>query len=131
LLAEEKAFLKILIAEDDPTIRQMMVTFLSRKHIDCTMVENGLNAVELWEKDHYDFILMDVRMPVMDGLTAARLIREKERERGGHTVIIALTAHAMASDTQKCYDAGMDEYISKPIDFALLLSLFDGYLQKQ
>ena len=95
------------------------------------MVENGLNAVELWEKDHYDFILMDVRMPVMDGLTAARLIREKERERGGHTVIIALTAHAMASDTQKCYDAGMDEYISKPIDFALLLSLFDGYLQKQ
>jgi CheY-like chemotaxis protein len=122
--------LRILIAEDDPTVRQMMSTLLSRKRIDCTVVGDGLSAVEAWEESDYDFILMDVQMPVMDGLSATRMIREKESERGGHTIIIALTAYAMAGDRKRCLDAGMDEYMSKPIDFEQLFSLVDDYLQQ-
>ena len=74
--------MRILIAEDDPTVRQMMSMLLSRKRIDCTAVGDGLSAVEAWEESDYDFILMDVQMPVMDGLSATRMIREKESERG-------------------------------------------------
>ena len=122
--------MRILIAEDDPTVRQMMSTLLSRKRIDCTVVGDGLSAVEAWEESDYDFILMDVQMPVMDGLSATRMIREKESERGGHTIIIALTAYAMAGDRKRCLDAGMDEYMSKPIDFEQLFSLVDDYLQQ-
>jgi CheY-like chemotaxis protein len=122
--------LRILIAEDDPTVRQMMSTLLSRKRMDCTVVGDGLSAVEAWEEGDYDFILMDVQMPVMDGLSATRMIREKESERGGHTIIIALTAYAMAGDRKRCLDAGMDEYMSKPIDFEQLFSLVDDYLQQ-
>jgi CheY-like chemotaxis protein len=130
LAAEEEAIMRILIAEDDPTMRKMMSTLLSLKRIDCTVVGTGLSAVETWEESDYDFILMDVQMPVMDGLSATRMIREKESVRGGHTIIIALTAYAMASDRKKCLDAGMDEYMSKPIDFEQLFSLIDDYLQE-
>lgn len=122
--------MRILVAEDDPTMRQMMATLLSRKRIEHTVVGDGLSAVEAWEESDYDFILMDVQMPVMDGLSATRMIREKESARGGHTIIIALTAYAMPSDRKKCLDAGMDEYMSKPIDFEQLFSLFDDYLQQ-
>jgi CheY-like chemotaxis protein len=122
--------MRILIAEDDPTVRQMMSTLLSRKRIDCTVVGEGLSAVEAWDESDYDFILMDVQMPVMDGLSATRMIRERESERGGHTIIIALTAYAMAGDRKRCLDAGMDEYMSKPIDFEQLFSLVDDYLQQ-
>ncbi len=121
--------MKILIAEDDPTTRQMIVLFLSRKGISCTAVDNGLRAVEKWEESDFDVILMDVQMPVMDGLNATRMIREKEIGRGGHTTIIAITAYAMATDRKKCLDAGMDEYMSKPIDFDRLLSLVRNYSQ--
>ncbi|MBE0598513.1 MAG: response regulator [Desulfuromonadales bacterium] len=115
--------MKVLVAEDDPTIRQLIVMFLSRRGIACTAVDNGRRAVEEWEGSDYDIILMDLQMPVMDGLNATHLIREKETGRGGHTMIIALTAYAMAADRQKCLEAGMDDYLSKPIDFDRLLFL--------
>lgn len=115
--------MRILIAEDDPTIRQMMATLLSRCGFDCDTVDNGRKAIEAWSEGAYDFIFMDVQMPVLDGLTATRIIREKEAVQGGHIPIIALTAHAMAEDRQQCLDAGMDDYLSKPIDLDVLLSL--------
>lgn len=115
--------MKILIAEDDQTIRQMMVTLLVRCGFVCDAVDDGRKAVEAWERDGYDFIFMDVQMPVLDGLAAARIIREKEVTRGGHVPIIALTAHAMPEDRQQCIDAGMDDYLSKPIDLEKLFSL--------
>jgi CheY-like chemotaxis protein len=122
--------MKILIAEDDPTMQQLMMILLSRKGITCTVVDNGLRAVEKWEEESdYDIILMDVQMPVMDGLNATRMIREKEIRRGGHTIIIAVTAYAMKSDRKKCLDAGMDDYLSKPIDFDRLFSLIHNYPQ--
>ena len=117
--------MRILVAEDDPTIRQMMATLLSRCGFDCQTVDNGRNAVAAWEQQSFDFIFMDVQMPVMDGLTATRMIREKEAVLGGHIPIIALTAHAMEEDKQQCIDAGMDDYLSKPIDLDRLLSLLN------
>ncbi|QWV95042.1 response regulator [Geomonas oryzisoli] len=117
--------MRILIAEDDPTIRQMMVTLLRRLDHDCEGVDNGRKAVEMWEQDGFDFIFMDVQMPIMDGLSATRTIREREAARGGHVPIIALTAHAMEEDKQQCLAAGMDDYLSKPIDLDLLFSLLE------
>jgi CheY-like chemotaxis protein len=115
--------MRILVAEDDATIRQLMFTLLSRTGIDCVTVENGRSAVDAWERESFDFVVMDVQMPVMDGLAATRLIREKEMSRGGHTPIIAITAHAMAEDKELCFAAGMDDYISKPIDVERLFAL--------
>ena len=115
--------MRILVAEDDPTIRQLMSTLLFRCGYDCDTVENGRTAVEAWEQQDFDFIFMDVQMPVMDGLQATRIIREKEVVRGGHIPIIAITAHAMAEDMKQCFDSGMDDYLSKPIDLDKLLSL--------
>jgi len=115
--------MKILVAEDDPTIRQMMITLLSRCGYICQVVDNGRKAVDAWEREEYDFILMDAQMPVMDGFEATRIIRAKEAIRGGHVTIIALTAHALTKDRQECLEAGMDEYLSKPVDFEKLLSL--------
>jgi CheY-like chemotaxis protein len=122
--------MRILVAEDDPTIRQMMATLLSRCGFDCHSVDNGRKAVEAWEQGVFDFVFMDVQMPVMDGLAATRSIREKETAKGGHVPIIALTAHAMAEDKQQCLDAGMDDYLSKPIDLDLLLSLLKNDYSK-
>jgi len=118
--------IRILVAEDDPTIRHLMVTILSRQGINCAFVEDGRRAVEAWEQDHFDFIIMDVQMPIMDGLNATRIIREKEAARGGHTIIIATTAFAMDSDRELCLKAGMDEYLAKPLDLEQLL----GFIQK-
>lgn len=117
--------MKILIAEDDPTTQKVIVLLLSRRGFVCTAVENGRRAVETWEGGDFKAILMDVQMPIMDGLQATRMIREKEAGRGGHTTIIAITAYAMPSDRKKCLDAGMDEYVSKPIDFDRLISLLN------
>lgn len=115
--------MRILVAEDDPTIRQLMSTLLFRCGYDCNTVENGRAAVEAWEQQDFDFIFMDVQMPVMDGMQATRIIREKEAVRGGHIPVIAITAHAMAEDMKQCIDSGMDDYLSKPIDLDRLLSL--------
>ncbi len=119
--------MKILIAEDDPTMRQMIGILLSRRNIPCSLVADGQNAVDAWERESFEMILMDVQMPNVDGLEATRIIREKEHARGGHVPIIAMTAHAMPKDRDECLSAGMDDYISKPIEFNALLSLIDRY----
>lgn len=115
--------MRILVAEDDPTIRQLMAILLTRAGIDCVTVENGRSAIEAWEQETFDVIVMDVQMPVMDGLTATRMIREMEVQRGGHIPIIAVTAHAMAEDREQCLASGMDDYLSKPIDVEQLFSI--------
>jgi len=76
---------------------------------------NGREALNALERDSFDLVLMDVQMPVMDGLEATRAIREKERGTGRHVPIIALTAHAMNSDEAACLQAGVDGYLTKPI----------------
>lgn len=121
---------RLLIAEDDQTITRVLGKMLHRYNYETDFVENGRLAVEKWENGIYDLILMDVQMPVMNGFEAAAAIREKERVRGGHIPIVAMTAYALKKDEEKCTDAGMDGYISKPIDFARALQVIHEMLKQ-
>ena len=123
--------MNVLVAEDDTTMRQMIAILLSRRNISCTLAEDGKKAVEAWESGEHELILMDVQMPNLDGLEATRIIREKERGTGHHVTIIAMTAHAMDQDRENCLEAGMDDYISKPIEFKELISLINKYTESK
>jgi CheY-like chemotaxis protein len=85
------------------------------------VAHNGRQALDAIATETFDVVLMDVQMPEMDGFEAATIIRQRERTRGGHLPLIALTAHAMKGDEERCFAAGMDGYVSKPIDAAQLV----------
>ena len=107
--------LRVLVAEDNAT-NQKLLEALLREHGDrVTLVTDGRAAVEASGARRFDVILMDVQMPEMGGLEATQAIRARERESGGHVPIIALTAHAMTGDRERCLAAGMDAYVSKPL----------------
>jgi CheY-like chemotaxis protein len=108
--------LRILLAEDN-AVNQLLATKLLRKHGHSVVVANNGQEVLANLRDRgFDLILMDVNMPVMGGLEATALIREREKSTGGHIPIVALTANAMKGDREKCIAAGMDDYLSKPIN---------------
>jgi len=109
-------YLKILLAEDNIVNQKIAARMLEKFGWNVYVVENGKLAVEQYQKESYDVILMDAQMPEMNGFEATAAIREREKETGGHMPIIALTARAMAEDRQICIDAGMDGYVAKPID---------------
>jgi PAS domain S-box-containing protein len=108
--------LRILLAEDNPINRMLVIRLLVRRGHEVVVAGNGKEAVALLERQLFDLVLMDVQMPVMDGLEATGLIRQHEKETGRHTPIIAVTAHAMKGDCERCLAAGMDGYVSKPIE---------------
>jgi two-component system sensor histidine kinase/response regulator len=109
--------LRILLAEDNAVNQQLAVQLLKRHGHSVRVVENGREAVETLEQGDFDLVLMDVQMPVMGGLEACSEIRRWEASSGGARVpIVAMTAHAMQGDREKCLDAGMDGYVAKPID---------------
>jgi CheY-like chemotaxis protein/HPt (histidine-containing phosphotransfer) domain-containing protein len=95
------------------------------------VARDGREAVARWESESFDVVLMDVQMPQLDGFEATRAIREAERERGGHVPIVALTAHAMKGDRQRCLAAGMDDYVSKPIRSSVLLATIRSVLERE
>jgi PAS domain S-box-containing protein len=109
--------LHILVVEDNPFNQRMAALFLEKQGHTVSTAENGREALRAMEEAVFDVIFMDVQMPEMDGIDATRAIREREAETGEHTPIIAMTAHAMSGDRQVCLTAGMDDYISKPINF--------------
>jgi CheY-like chemotaxis protein len=111
-----------LLAEDNRVNQMLAVRLLERSGHSVSVAANGRDAVNLFENGHYDAVLMDVQMPEMDGLEATRLIRQAEFDSGSkqRTLVIALTAHAMAGDEQTCIRAGMDGYLSKPLDPRML-----------
>jgi len=121
---------RLLVAEDDPIIRKLLGTMLQRSNYDVDFAENGLKAVEMWEKGKPDLILMDVQMPQLNGFEATGAVRVKESACGGHIPIVAMTAYALKEDQEKCFAAGMDAYISKPINFDECLQLIDETLKK-
>ena len=118
----------LLLAEDDPTIRQFLGLMLQRSNFEVDFAENGEEVVEMWENGNFDLVLMDVQMPLMNGFDAAGAIRSKERVRGGHIPIIAMTGHAFKEDEDKCLAAGMDSYIAKPIDYKKSLLVIEELL---
>jgi CheY-like chemotaxis protein len=106
----------VLLAEDNAVNQELAVRLLEKMGHKVVLAENGTSAVNAFEREAFDVILMDVQMPEMDGLTAAATIREKEKKRGSHIPIVALTAHASREDRDRCLEAGMDAYLSKPIN---------------
>ena len=117
--------LKILVVEDNLVNQKLAVKLLQRRGDTAIVADNGAMALEYWRHNTYDCILMDVQMPVMDGITAAKKIREIEEQDGRHIPIIAMTAHAMKGDRETCLGVGMDEYITKPINVQKLYGLLD------
>jgi signal transduction histidine kinase/DNA-binding response OmpR family regulator len=120
--------LQILLAEDS-LINQKLAVALLRSHGHHVVVaNNGLEAVAAVKAHQFDVVLMDIQMPDMDGFQATAAIREDEQQASGHLPIIALTAHALAGDRQRCLDAGMDAYVSKPIRAEELLATIKSML---
>lgn len=107
--------LRILLAEDTEINQQLAIHLLESHGHAVVVAENGREAVEALEHRQFDLVLMDVQMPEMDGFDATASIREKERATGAHIPIIAMTAHAMKGDRERCLAAGMDSYVPKPI----------------
>jgi len=119
--------LQVLLADDNPTNRKLVELLLEQRRHRVTAVCNGREAVEKAAKQRFDLVLMDVQMPEMDGFQATAAIRERERETGVHTPIIAMTAHAMAGDRDRCLAAGMDAYLPKPLRVDDLMATIDGF----
>lgn len=114
------AGLKILLAEDNLVNQRVASELLHRWGHQVQVADNGLEAIRALERESFDLILMDLQMPRMDGLEATRRIRQSESETGRHIPVVAMTAHAMRSDKDRCLAAGMDDYLTKPIDPDLL-----------
>jgi len=117
------AGLRILLAEDNLFNQKVAVGLLSRLGHTVEIADNGLLAIEKFSQGDFDIILMDVQMPEMDGFQATRRIRQLQSTTGKFTPIIAMTAHAMTGDREKCLAGGMDDYLSKPISRADLVSV--------
>jgi signal transduction histidine kinase/DNA-binding response OmpR family regulator len=117
--------MRVLVAEDNAVNRTMVVRLLGKRGHEVRVADNGRSALAAFDEQAFDVILMDVEMPDMDGLETTGLIRKREYMSGAHTPIIALTAHAMKGDEEKCLAAGMDAYVSKPIDPATLFRVID------
>jgi len=107
--------LHILLAEDGLVNQKVAVSLLEQRGHKVTVANNGRQAIAALDSESFDVVLMDIQMPTMDGYEATATIREKEKASGGHIPIIAMTAHAMKGDRERCLQAGMDGYIAKPI----------------
>ena len=130
-LREDRQHLCILLAEDNPVNQIVAVRLLEKMGHTVKVVGNGLDAVQLSSDEEFDLILMDVQMPEMDGLEATRTIRERELATRKHLPILAMTAHAMKGDRERCMEAGMDGYIAKPITPAVLTAEIKGFAQRR
>jgi signal transduction histidine kinase/CheY-like chemotaxis protein len=106
---------RVLVAEDNIVNQRIIAAVLARRGQHTLVVANGREAVEAWKREPFDAIFMDVQMPVMDGFEATAAIRAAEQGTGAHITIVAMTAHAMTGDRDRCLAAGMDDYVAKPI----------------
>ncbi len=127
---EARKRLRILVAEDNPVGLLLAIRLLEKRGYVAVPASSGRQALAALEKEEFDLVLMDVQMPDLDGFEATAAIREKERLTGAHLPIVALTAHAMRGDRERCLAAGMDGYVTKPIQseelFAAIGELVDG-----
>jgi signal transduction histidine kinase/DNA-binding response OmpR family regulator len=120
---------RVLLVEDVPANQKVAAVMLQRFGLEVDLAENGKQALEKWEREHYDLILMDCQMPVMDGYDATREIRSYvDRER---TPIVALTANALESDRKRCGEAGMDDFVAKPFERNDLVKVLERWLPEK
>jgi len=123
--------LRVLLAEDNPVNQLLASRLLEKRGHRVVVAANGREALAALEKESYDLVLMDIQMPEMDGLEATAAIREKEKGSGIHQPVIALTAHAMKGDRERCLAGGMDGYLSKPIRLQELDELLEAYVARR
>jgi two-component system sensor histidine kinase/response regulator len=129
-LRENKNRLRILLAEDNAINQTLALRLLEKRGYRVSVVCDGRAALTALEKEGFDVILMDVQMPEMDGFETTAAIREKEKSTGGHIPIIAMTAHALKGDHERCLSAGMDGYVSKPIRTTELFAAIESVIGK-
>ncbi|MBI1917879.1 MAG: response regulator [Planctomycetes bacterium] len=127
-LQEGRRCLHILLAEDNTVNQRLAVRLLELQSHTVVVAGNGREALSAWEQQPFDLVLMDVQMPAMDGLEATVVIRAKEQGTGNHIPIIAMTAHAMKGDRERCLEAGMDGYVAKPIRADQLLQAIEDLI---
>jgi CheY-like chemotaxis protein len=113
--APPAAGLRVLLAEDNPVNQKLALRLLEKRGYIVTVAGDGARAVKEHAHQRFDLILMDLQMPDIGGLEATRMIRDREQGTGLHIPIVALTAHAFKGDRERCLEAGMDDYVSKPI----------------
>jgi signal transduction histidine kinase/CheY-like chemotaxis protein len=121
------AKLRILLAEDNEVNQRVARGILEKEGHHVVAADNGKRALEALSAQTFDLVLMDIQMPEMDGFEATRAIRDGEKQTSTHMPVIAMTAHAMSGDRERCLEAGMDDYISKPINARSLLSLVEKH----
>jgi CheY-like chemotaxis protein len=121
----------VLLAEDNLVNQRLVVRLLEKRGHRVVVAATGLEALKALEKESFDLVLMDVQMPDMDGLEATAAIREREKDTGVHQAVVALTAHAMKGDREKCLAAGMDGYLTKPIRPQELDQLLEIYVARR
>ena len=122
---------KILVAEDNEINQKLLKTILEQKNYNVSTALNGQIAIDMYLKEDFDLVLMDIDMPVMDGIVATRLIKEYDRKRKVFTPVIALTSHALSGDRERILSAGLDAHLAKPIDREFLLQVIDRYLSEK
>ncbi|HEY1422185.1 MAG TPA: response regulator [Candidatus Acidoferrum sp.] len=130
-LKETRKRARILLAEDNAVNRTLAIRLLEKRGYAVTVAANGREAVAAIEKENFDAILMDVQMPEMDGFAATGKIREQEKQSGKHIPIIAMTAHALKGDEDRCIEAGMEGYVSKPIRTNELYAALEKVVKKE
>jgi hypothetical protein len=130
VVQEAQQALDVLLVEDNPTNQKLAIALLQRWGHRVQLAQDGQEALDWLAKQHFDGILMDMMMPVMDGLEATRRIRQAERA-GEHIPIVAMTANAMQSDRERCLAVGMDDYISKPVDVVALQQVLASFGKPQ
>jgi CheY-like chemotaxis protein len=123
---EKNQDIKLLLAEDNPINQRIMMLTFKRMGVKCDFASDGKEAYEMYQENLYHLILMDMEMPVMDGLEASSLIRkfEKETNQSKRAYIVALTGNEISEKKEECIEAGMDDFMEKPLQHDLLSELF-------
>jgi CheY-like chemotaxis protein len=119
--------MRILVAEDNPVNQRVITVLLEKRGHSVVLACNGSEAIDFQEKQSFDIIFMDVQMPAMNGHDATRAIRRAEQSIGSRIPIIAMTAHAMKGDREQCLQAGMDDYLAKPVLIRELEAMLEAF----